>query len=531
MEATVESLCNALAHSRLLTPEAVRTLYQRWCRDAKEAAPDVNRFSHWLVDSQIVSEYQLGVLSRGRGDQLFLNQYKIIERIGKGRMAGVYKAVHNLGQSVAIKVLPPSKARDTAVFARFQREARLAVRLEHPNIVRTFQMDDAGGLHYLVMEYLEGQTLAEALSRRGKLTVPEAVHVIFQALQGLQHLHEQGLVHRDLSPENLMLLGGDPDDLLKATVKILDIGTGRELFDEEGQGDGEFALTARGDILGTPSYMSPEQAADPHGADIRADLYSLGCVFFHMLTGQPPFVDKSNVRLLVRHAKEAPPLLSELRPDAPAGLQRILDRLLAKDRSKRFTTPEDTCKALQPFVAEPVSADSGPLRPEYRAYLEWLKTQKSESEPESKATKSAVAQPGIVPSDVLEDLAKSEAGVPAPRGLREAAEARKRAKKAPAEPPRQPKPSAPPPESPEPPREPARRSPPLPKKARIAAAVKEPEPAETLMEVVPVDGVDEVSGEDRSAGISGRDLMMVGIGVGVVCILLLGAVVVILLLR
>src|SRR5206468_2519439 len=129
---------------------------------------------------------------------LRLNQYKLIDRLGQGRMAGVYQAVHELGQTVAIKILPPSKAKDPQLFGRFQREARLALRLQHPNVVRTFQVGEANGLNYLVMEYLDGEDLEDVFKRRGKLPPAEAVRLVYQALQGLQHLHEQGMVHRDL---------------------------------------------------------------------------------------------------------------------------------------------------------------------------------------------------------------------------------------------------------------------------------------------------------------------------------------------
>src|SRR5262249_20791579 len=154
----------------------------------------------------------------------FLGEYKILDRIGRGRMAGVYKAVHQLGQVVAIKVLPPSKAKDPRTLGRFTREARLALKLKHPNVVRAFQVGEVNGLHYLVMESLEGEPLEEVLQRRKRLSPAEAVRVVHQALVGLQHIHEQGLVHRDLKPSNLMLVpapgSGQPDNTLRATVKV-----------------------------------------------------------------------------------------------------------------------------------------------------------------------------------------------------------------------------------------------------------------------------------------------------------------------
>src|SRR5262249_54346199 len=151
---------------------------------------------------------------------------KVLDRLGRGRMAGVYKAVHRLGQLVAIKVLPPSKSKDAQLLARFQREARLAMKLKHPNVVRTFQVGDTGGLYYLVMECLEGETLEDVLLRRKRLPPGEAVRIIYLALLGLQHLHEQGMVHRDIKPANLMIVpagAGGVDTTMRSTVKILDM--------------------------------------------------------------------------------------------------------------------------------------------------------------------------------------------------------------------------------------------------------------------------------------------------------------------
>ena len=265
---STENVCNLLARSKLLTSDDVRNLRKRWLEEARDAAADVGKFGKWLVAKKYLTEYQLGQLLRGKIEHLFLGEYKLLDRLGQGRMAGVYQAAHRLGQPVAIKVLPPSKAKDPQLLARFQREARLAVRLKHPNVVRTFHIAETDGLHYIVMEYLEGDTLEEVLQRRGKLPPAEATRLIHQALLGLQHLHAEGLVHRDLKPANLMLVParapGEPDTTMQATVKILDIGLGRALFDEGASGAGPGVnLTSTGDILGVPDYMAPEQAAMP----------------------------------------------------------------------------------------------------------------------------------------------------------------------------------------------------------------------------------------------------------------------------
>jgi serine/threonine protein kinase len=315
------------------------------------------------------------MLLRGHADRFFLNEYKLLDRIGVGRMTGVYKAVHRLGQTVAIKILPPSKAKDANTLARFQREGRLAGRLKHPNIVRTFQVGEAAGLHYLVMEYLEGETLEEVLKRRGPLPPTEAVRVIYQALLGLECMHEEGMVHRDLKSGNLMLVPephvGAGDTTLYATVKILDIGLGRALFDEADAASSEDAnLTADGTILGTPDYMAPEQARDSHAADVRSDIYSLGCTLFHALAGQPPFPDSNMVRKMMRHASEPVPTLSKFNPEVPEGLQQIVNWMMAKDPARRYPTPVRAAQALQVFLIAGTESSLSDDSPAMRAYQE-----------------------------------------------------------------------------------------------------------------------------------------------------------------
>src|SRR5947209_2357535 len=205
MDQTVESLCNQVARNRLLEPEVVRTMRGRWRAEAKDAADDAGRFSKWMIANGFVTDFQFGMLTRGFADLLFVGEYKLLDRIGRGRMAGVYRAVHPLGQVVAVKVLPPSKAKHPPLLARFQREARLALRLRHPNVVRTFQVGKTRSeLNFLVMEFLDGETLEDVLERRKRLPLNEAIHVMLQALRGLQHIDEESMIHRDLKPANLM---------------------------------------------------------------------------------------------------------------------------------------------------------------------------------------------------------------------------------------------------------------------------------------------------------------------------------------
>jgi serine/threonine protein kinase len=376
MDLTVQNLYGLLLRSKLLAAEEARIMYDRWQKEARDANNPA-RFATWMVENRYITEYQAALLSRGHAEGFFLNEYKIIDRLGKGRMAGVYKAQHRLGQIVAIKVLPPSKTKESNLLARFHREASLAIRLKHPNIVRAFQTGVAGDLNYFVMEYLEGETLDEVLQRRGKLTPAEGVRLVYQALMGLQHIHSQNLVHRDLKPANLMLVGTTADSTARATVKLLDIGLGRELFDEGMAGrDLNSGLTAEGVLLGTPDYMAPEQARDSRSVDVRSDIYSLGCVLYHVLAGQPPFPDTNLISQMIRHATEPARPLKDFNPAVPDGLQQIVNWMMAKEPGKRYATPERAAQALQVFLAagnEPVSSTDADAR--MRPYLTWLEVE------------------------------------------------------------------------------------------------------------------------------------------------------------
>jgi serine/threonine protein kinase len=386
MELSVPNVYGLLIRSRLLPLDEVRALYERWQKEAGANAGNLVQFTRWMVANRYVTEYQAGLLSRGHADGFFLNQYKVLDRLGKGRMAGVYEAAHACGQRVAIKVLPPSKSKDAQLLARFQREARLALKLKHPNVVRSFQVGQAGELQFLIMEYLEGETLEEVLQRRGRLPPAEAVRLVYQALLGLQYIHGQGMIHRDLKPSNLMLVpgwnGSPPDTTLRSTVKILDIGLARPLYDETAPDKPPaLGLTSEGTLLGTPDYMAPEQARDARSCDVRADIYSLGCVLYHTLAGQPPFPDKNLLSQMIRHATEPPRPLKELNPAVPDGLQQILNWMLAKDPAQRYPTPERAAQALQVFLAAGAEAPAAPeADAKMRSFLTWLEVENSKAE-------------------------------------------------------------------------------------------------------------------------------------------------------
>jgi serine/threonine protein kinase len=355
---SVQQMCAMLVKNRLMPVDDARAVFQLWQSEAK-AVDDSEQFRKYLVDRKHLTEYQASLLAHGRTEGYYIDEYKILNRIGQGRMAGVYEAVSSAGRRVAIKVLPPSKARNPQLLARFEREARMALKLDHPNVVRTFDVGEYNGLHYMVMECLEGETFDEVISRKKRLPVAEAVRIVYEALLGLQHIHERGMIHRDMKPANLMLA---PTAGAEFRVRILDIGLGRTLFDDSAEAEKqETQITQEGVLLGTPDYLAPEQARDARSVDIRADIYSLGCVLYHALAGQPPFPDANMLSQVIRHATEPVQPLREFNAEAPDGLQQVLNFMMAKDANQRYPTPERAAKALQIFLPlEPPA----PLPPE-----------------------------------------------------------------------------------------------------------------------------------------------------------------------
>jgi hypothetical protein len=270
-----------------------------------------------------------------------LGRYEILGKLAAGGMGAVFKARHaELGKVVALKVLPVGQMDEVRV-ARFKNEIRAIGRLDHPNIVAAHDAGELGGVHFLVMDFVEGMDLAQVLGRRGRLSVPDACEAVRQAALGLQHAFERGLVHRDVKPSNLMLARG-------GRVQVLDLGLARSFAEAAAD-----TLTARGMLLGTADYLAPEQWEHAHAADTRADIYSLGCTLYHLLAGRPPFAGEQSWSVpqkMRAHLESPPPPIGQLRPEVPAGLGAVLDRMLAKDPADRFQSPAEVVEALRPFT-------------------------------------------------------------------------------------------------------------------------------------------------------------------------------------
>jgi tRNA A-37 threonylcarbamoyl transferase component Bud32 len=277
-------------------------------------------------------------------------RYRILRELGHGGMGVVYQAEQTLmGRQVAIKVISKALLDHPDALERFRREVRAAAQLAHPNIVAAYDAEQAGDLHMLVMEFVEGQSLDQVLRKKGPLPVLHACVYIRQAALGLQHAHERGMVHRDIKPHNLMLTP-------KGQVKILDFGLAK-LASEKRPGQ---ALTALHAYMGTPEYSAPEQAADARSADIRADIYSLGCTLYCLLAGRPPFQGGNEVQTILAHLEREPQPLPELRPDVPAELWAVLARMLAKAPGQRYQKPAEVAQALACFCKPGAKAAPAP---------------------------------------------------------------------------------------------------------------------------------------------------------------------------
>lgn len=292
-----------------------------------------------LVANGYVTQTQLNRVLRTIEDQKTLQQipgFQILAKLGSGAMATVYKARQlSLDRMVAVKVLPKRMSENREFVDRFYKEGRAAAKLNHPHIVGAYDVGEAGGYHYFVMEYVEGKTVYDHLIDSGKpYPEKEAIRIIIQVCQALVHAHAQGLIHRDVKPKNIMIA---PD----GTAKLADMGLAREA------GDKEVALAEAGKAYGTPYYISPEQIRGEVNIDFRSDIYSLGATMYHMVTGRVPFEAPSPAAVMHKHLKDdlVPPdhIVSTL----SAGTSEIIEVAMAKDPKKRYGSTGDMLADLE----------------------------------------------------------------------------------------------------------------------------------------------------------------------------------------
>ncbi len=333
-ERTVLSFLDHLRASGLLSDGQLDELSR--CPEASD--PAATPLARAVFQRGWLTRFQLSAIAAGRATDLTTGPYTLLDRLGEGGMGTVYKALHqHLRRVVALKVIRKDRLANSTAVSRFYQEARLVAALSHPNIVLAYDAGQAGNVHYFAMEYVEGIDLSRLVKEQGPLPLPLACEYIRQAALGLQHAHEKGLVHRDVKPSNL-LVSRPPDEV----VKILDLGLARLR-----RGD-DTALTRAGFTVGTADYMAPEQALNSRAADIRADLYSLGCTLLYLLTGKPPFAGGELTEVLLRHQIHKAASLADCGVEAPAAVQAIIDKLLAKDPDDRYQTPAELAEEMVP---------------------------------------------------------------------------------------------------------------------------------------------------------------------------------------
>lgn len=317
-----------------------------------------------LVRRKLLTHFQAQQLLAGRGSSLILGNYILTDKLGQGGMGMVLKAEHRrMKRVVALKVLSPTVVKTPELLQRFQREVEAAARLTHKNIVAAFDADEASGIHYLVMEFVPGLDLSSYVKQHGPLTLPQALGIIRQAALGLEYAHQHGVIHRDIKPANLLLS-------TDGAIKILDMGLARLLTsgnDEGGQAD----LTNTGAVMGTVDYMSPEQALNTKHADERADIYSLGCTLYYLLTGRAVYSGGTLMEKILAHREAPLPSLSHslakpgsMTPAMSEALDVVFHRMVAKRPEDRFASMGAVLTALQAVtVGAPVVIGPAELRP------------------------------------------------------------------------------------------------------------------------------------------------------------------------
>lgn len=342
----LDKFLSLLERSKLIEDDRRAQVVDAWKQQASLAELDDAKFlADHLVEQGLITEWQCHKLFDGRHRGFYLGKYKLLDHLGSGGMSNVYLAQHVLMQRrVAIKVLPHNRVSDATYLAQFHVEAQAAAALDHRNIVRAFDLDCEGRIHYFVMEYVEGRDLHALVSQDGPLDYHIAANFIAQAAAGLEHAHQRGLVHRDIKPANLLV---DRDGV----VKVLDMGLAK--FTSETRAAPSILAEH---VLGTADYLAPEQAVNSQTVDHRADIYALGCTFYYLLTGHPPFVAGTSLERMTAHRQDEPPSLLVDRPNAPAALVTICQRMMEKLPANRYSSADEVRRALVTWLESETAA-------------------------------------------------------------------------------------------------------------------------------------------------------------------------------
>jgi serine/threonine-protein kinase len=378
--ASVATLVEALGKLNLLTPEQL----QQGLRRLRLRINNPQLLARKLIEIGWLTPYQVNQLFAGHGKDLVLGQYVLLERLGEGGMGQVFKARHRkLDRVVGLKLIRKSLVGSPDLVLRFRQEIEAVAQLSHPNIVLAYDADEIDGVCFYTMEYVEGTTLGQLVKRSGPLPVSLACEYVRQAALGLQHAHERGLVHRDIKPSNLIqtwtsrpldpTAGGAADERNRKLwgthqplIKILDMGLARVQL-AAGLNASTGSLTEKGVLMGTPDYISPEQALNAHKVDIRSDLYSLGATLYFLVTGQPPFPGGTPMEKVIHHRLDEPSPMAKVRPGVAPEVQAIAGKLLAKQPEARYQTPAELASVLSVYLTQMETARSARVSSERRS--------------------------------------------------------------------------------------------------------------------------------------------------------------------
>ncbi len=334
---------------------------------AADSTEGVLGLSRALVSAGKLTPYQAAAIYQKKSRGLLIGNYVILDKLGQGGMGVVFKARHRrLGRVGALKILPPSFARDRQAVMRFRREVEAAGRLKHPNVVAAVDADEDRGVHFLVMDFVQGRDLDHVVRERGPMPVSQALDCLMQAARGLEAAHAQGIVHRDIKPANLMLDSA-------GTVRVLDLGLARLVDAANPFGKSTAGrLTESGMYMGTIDYMAPEQAEDSHRVDHRADIYSLGCTLYFLLNAREPFDGATVLKRLMAHMERPAPSLRTTRPEVPASLEAVYQKMMAKSPADRPASMTELISLLEPCKTEAkaTSSEAPKSKPELRVFNE-----------------------------------------------------------------------------------------------------------------------------------------------------------------
>ncbi len=329
-----------------------RALFEQ--QNVKKRLGEILLEKGWLTAHQVQKVYE----EQGkRGVHSQVAGYKIVQKIGQGAMGAVFKAQQiSMDRTVALKILAPHYAQNERFVERFFREARAVAKLNHPNIIQGIDVGVSNGVHYFAMEYIDGPTVGQLLKRGGALDEKRSINVVLQIAQALDHAHRLGLVHRDIKPENIMLTRA-------GVAKLCDLGLAKL------SSKGDSNRTDPGASMGTPNYISPEQARGSDEVDIRADIYCLGATFYHMVVGEVPFPSENAAVAIAKHLTEevAPP--NERNPLVSRDVSYVIVRMMEKDAADRYQTPAELVADLEKVLAgqpvAPVEKPAAAARPRH----------------------------------------------------------------------------------------------------------------------------------------------------------------------